>query len=390
MTLVAHSTDRAELQGHFPPESLVFAGSRRFGAALRRLATALFGQRSGPISILTIPDYLLFDLHAFLKVRKLIRQRSVDYLLRVNPVSLSLPSLLPRLKVPVFTGPHNGGMEWPPGFAFLDRTEKTGQRFRFFGKLLHALYADLGRYAGIMVAHEACAETVPATRRNRVVIFSENGVSGLGPLSPNAGDATQLLYVGRLTPFKAVDIAIRALVRLPDTVNLTIVGDGPAKAGLQELARREGVEQRCRFAGFQQHDALDAFYSDAGVFVFPSVRESGGAVVLEAMSYGLHLPCLVASWGGPHLYTARTGVHLSVASPKALEDDLVDKIELCLRDPGWAREIGRRSRQVIADHYLWESKVSRLHSLLVEMLDPNWSASGPQDEQVRYPPNDLA
>ena len=358
-TVIAHRRDAHALRKVFPPERIKVAGSARFAAALRAVTTRLFAGKWGLISMLDFPDYLLFDLHAYLIGRRMLRRRRVDYVLRVNPISFRFPSLLGRLRAPVFTGPHNGGMDWPPGFRHLDAREGTGQRFRFVGDLLHRLYGDSRRYAGIFVAHDQCAAAVPEADRTKVTLICENGVDQLGEPGPNAGDARRLLYVGRLIPPKAVDVLIRAVARLPEDVRLTIVGDGGERRALERLATQLGVAGRITFEGHRPHDDVWRYYQQAGVFAFPSVRESGGGAVLEAMSYGL--PCLVAAWGGPMLYTEETGVHLRVDSPQTLEDDLVAAVRRLLDSPDEARRIGQHSREVIAERYLWSGKVAHLH-----------------------------
>lgn len=364
-TVIGHRQDGAALDGVVPAWRLLLGGSARLARGLRKVTSRFFPDRWNLISILELPDYLLFDLHSFLILRRLLRRQAVDYVLRVNPVSFRFPSLLPRLPVPVFTGPHNGGMEWPPGFAHLNAKEHTAQQFRFLGDSLHHLYGDSRRYAGIFAAHEMCAQTVPAAHREKVKLFAENGVEDMPEPSAFAGDATRLLCVGRLVPYKAVDVIIRALSRLPMQVRLTIVGDGPQRPDLERLAVQIGVADRCHFAGAVPHAALGKHYGNAGAFVFPSVRESGGAVVLEAMSYGI--PCLVANWGGPAIYTKDMGVHLRVDSPASLEDDLVAKVALFLSDPPLARSIGAKSREVVRSDFLWSRKAATLHQLMLDV-----------------------
>jgi glycosyltransferase involved in cell wall biosynthesis len=85
--------------------------------------------------------------------------------------------------------------------------------------------------------------------------------------------------------------------------------------------------------------------------------------VLEAKAHGL--PCIVADWGGPQLYAARGGLLLSVASPQALEDDLVDKVRLLLSDPALGRSLGHDGRASVDGDYVWRSKAARMHD---EML----------------------
>ena len=85
--------------------------------------------------------------------------------------------------------------------------------------------------------------------------------------------------------------------------------------------------------------------------------------MLEAKAHGL--PCVVADWGGPQLYAERGGLLLSVASPQALEDDLVTKVQLLLADPGLGRALGQDGRASVEGDYVWRSKAARMHA---EML----------------------
>src|SRR5262245_38164615 len=166
-TIIAHRRDAAALRAALPDQRLRFVGSPRLAATLRWISARLFPGRWNLISVMDLPDYLLFDLAAFVVARRELRAQPVDYVLRVNPVSFRFPSLLPRLPVPVFTGPHNGGMQWPPGFAHLNRREHSAARLRGASDLLHRLFRDGPRYAGVFAAHEGCTDTVPPVGRDR-------------------------------------------------------------------------------------------------------------------------------------------------------------------------------------------------------------------------------
>jgi glycosyltransferase involved in cell wall biosynthesis len=235
------------------------------------------------------------------------------------------------------------------------------------GGAQHRFYGDLPRYAAIFVATEMCGQrSVPAQQRDKLVLLAENGVDEVMPVAPHAGDARRLLFVGRLVPYKGAQFVIRALERLPKSVELTLAGEGPYRAELEALAEELGVAGRCHFLGRVGHDELTAVYQTSGVFVFPSVRESGGMVVLEAMAHGL--PCVVAGWGGPQTYTEDAGVQLSVESPSVLEGELVHALERMLDDPDGSRAMGERSQQVVAEQYLWTPKAARLCDAMQERL----------------------
>ncbi|MBC8162925.1 MAG: glycosyltransferase family 1 protein [Roseiflexaceae bacterium] len=104
-------------------------------------------------------------------------------------------------------------------------------------------------------------------------------------------DERVLLYVGRLATEKRVELLVEAL-RQTENARLVLVGDGPARPGLEHAFR--GLP--AHFSGFLRGDDLAAAYASADMFVFPSDTETFGQVVQEAMASGL--PVVAARAGG--------------------------------------------------------------------------------------------
>jgi phosphatidylinositol alpha 1,6-mannosyltransferase len=148
-----------------------------------------------------------------------------------------------------------------------------------------------------------------------------------------------IVYVGRIAPEKGIDVAIDAMRRLADRcgddVRFAFAGDGPAMAR-SRLRTAPGTT----FTGSLSGDDLAAFYASADVLVFPSVTDTFGNVVLEAMASGLPV---VASDHGIGSELAAAG---SVAMFPAGESmALADEVERLVRDPGRRaslRDGGRR------------------------------------------------
>lgn len=127
----------------------------------------------------------------------------------------------------------------------------------------------------------------------RLVQFSERERLGARP------GQTIILTCSRLAPEKNFDLLIRSFaqaVRLDPSLVLWIAGDGPARESITNLIRQEGIGDHVRMFGWVGHDQLDRYYAAADIFLFTSVTETQGLVVLEAMSYGL--PVIVCRGGG--------------------------------------------------------------------------------------------
>ncbi|HEX7895770.1 MAG TPA: glycosyltransferase family 4 protein, partial [Terriglobales bacterium] len=147
------------------------------------------------------------------------------------------------------------------------------------------------------------AKSKPASDR-----FEELGAKGRIVLAPHTtnlapllaigadrdwseGPQLRLLSVGRLITRKGLQHLIGALGRMRPVrrpVSLTIVGSGPQQGELEALALGLGV-RGIRFAGFVDQDELPAYYAAADVFVFPTLDDPFGMVLLEAAASGLAL-----------------------------------------------------------------------------------------------------
>lgn len=190
---------------------------------------------------------------------------------------------------------------------------------------------------------------------SKIKLFYENGVSEDffdKQIKPEDDKRVDLLFVGRLVPYKGADIVIEAVSQLSQTIKekirLTIVGDGSEKDKLKKQAQELGVSDIVSFAGWVDQKETLKFYTKADIFCFPSIREFGGAVVLEAMACGL--PCIVADNGGVAEYvTEETGFKIVPVSAKKLTQELANKIQILIENEENVREGDRESTRICVE-----------------------------------------
>ena len=160
------------------------------------------------------------------------------------------------------------------------------RRWRIDEKIKRALFvACISRYSrsqGMIFA--------PVERWERMHIV-HCGVDPVlySPPQHRAG-SRRLLYVGRLAATKGLPILFEALSSLKSSqedLSLTIVGDGPDRNTLEEMAARLGVEQLIRFVGYQSQDEVRERLRQTDVFVLPSFAEGVPVVLMEAMAAGV-------------------------------------------------------------------------------------------------------
>lgn len=95
-----------------------------------------------------------------------------------------------------------------------------------------------------------------------------------------------VLYVGRLSREKKLEILIRAAKILDSSIKFVVVGDGPAGEYYKEMVEKSGLQDRFRFVGFVTHRDLGRYYAASDLFCIPSTFETQGLVALEAMACG--------------------------------------------------------------------------------------------------------
>jgi len=172
-------------------------------------------------------------------------------------------------------------------------------------------------------------------------------VSGVMSEGPGGGG---VVTVGRLTPFKRLDLLIDAMAALKArgrSVRLTIVGDGTERAALEQRARDRGIAPTTVFVGTVAPDQVAATIAHADLFAFPAENEGLGLAAAEALMLGIPVVA-VRSGGVPDIVPA-TGAGRLV-TPGDLEG-FVAAIATVLDDPKArvrAREVGTALRRQLA------------------------------------------
>jgi glycosyltransferase involved in cell wall biosynthesis len=180
----------------------------------------------------------------------------------------------------------------------------------------------------------------------------------------------ELLYVGNLLYLKGLQLALPAIARAVKEgieVKFTIVGEGPFRATLERQAENLSISNFIEFKGkmslaevlqiYQQHDAL----------LFPSLRDSGGFVVLEAMAASLPVICL--DLGGPsESVTDQTGIRVPAHNPRQVVADLSSAILRLSTNPDLRNEMGANGQARVREEYSWQRKGAQVRELYMDVV----------------------
>ena len=295
------------------------------------------------VSSLPLPGYdgLRLGMPATSRMRRLWKRSRPDvvHVATEGPLGAAALWVARRMKIPVVSsfhtnfhsyGAHYGvGMLQGMGLAYLRAFHNyTAATFAPTRAICKELRGQGIRHARVMSRGVDCELYNPAMRCEQL------RASWLSNAT-----APVVLYVGRIAQEKNMDCAIRGFYeiqrRQPDA-RFVVVGDGPMRAELEQ-AHPEFI-----FTGFQRGADLAKCYASADVFLFPSVTETFGNVLTEAMASGL--ACVAYDYAAAQEY-ATNGVHALLAD-KGDEGGFIAAANWLANDKRLIEQLGAAAREL--------------------------------------------
>jgi glycosyltransferase involved in cell wall biosynthesis len=191
------------------------------------------------------------------------------------------------------------------------------------------------------------AELFPSIGLNTADIPARPPSTPSGPL--------RLLYVGNLIALKGIDLALAALKRSGTDARLTLIGAGPLESAYRRLAVQLGLADRVEFKGRLPRQRTLEVYREHDVFLFPSLHDTGGLAVLEAMCAGLPAVCLDVAGPGA-LVREQCGVKVPLGSRGEVILGLAKAIKLYEGQRELLVEHGAKARELAISDYDWDRK----------------------------------
>lgn len=251
--------------------------------------------------------YTLWQWGAYRVAERHHNDNPFDIVYHVTFVSMRYGSFMGRLGIPFVIGPIAGGERAP--FRLLrgiplrclviELLRNSCILFHRYNLLARQAYASAER---IYVTTSESLRLIPPKWRSKVTVHLAIATRchAAHKAAQRQPEGLRFVFAGHLLAFKGAHLAIHALAEARRTIpiaTLTIFGVGPDEGWLRAVARRYGVSHAVEFAGSLPRQQLINTLNRYTAFVFPSLHDSGGLVVMEALSEGIPVVCL--DLGGP-------------------------------------------------------------------------------------------
>jgi len=322
--------------------------------------------------------YYSFELDLWQQFKSRIVAGEFDLVHRITPLSPTNQSIiakrLAKYGVPFILGPINGGVPWPKHFVDRQHAEREWlSHVRSLYKLMPA-YRGTRRHASAIIAGSKFTYSeIPHWAKNKSVYIPENGVDLERfkiPRSRSASVPLQGAFVGRLVPYKGADLLIEAAADFvrDGKLELHIIGDGPQRPDLEALVDRMGIRGKITFYNWLPHNEVQTKLRVCDFIALPSIREFGGAVVVEAMAIGV--TPIVADYAGPsELVDDRTGIRVPFHDKQSLVRGMRDAIGHMIRSPETLDQFGAAAQKKVRDKLTWEAKASQVLAIYEAVLE---------------------
>lgn len=251
--------------------------------------------------------YLLWQIGAYRRAAMLHATEKFERVHHITFASFRQPSFMGRLGIPFIFGPVGGGEEMPRIFRkgipltgrLLEALRNIGNRLTFIDPLMLSTFSSASLVA---CTTSDTLKRIPARFHRKCIVLPTIGIEEAEIAAPSSNTVSEprFLFVGRLIYWKGVHLALRALAQVRRSVplaSLRVIGDGRDAEWLKNIASDCGVADAVEWLPSMPHDEILREYASNTSFLFPSLHDSGGMVVLEALARGLPVICL--NLGGP-------------------------------------------------------------------------------------------
>jgi glycosyltransferase involved in cell wall biosynthesis len=336
------------------------------------------------------PYYYVWQLKAFLETKRWPTIRNFDCIHHITYGSYKTPFFLALLPLPAIFGPV-GGAEVTPrsllqGLSPLGRLQEQARYVANYLNLLNPLTRLAWRRSTLILLTTAdTLEKVPLRYRWKCRILpavtTPPVVGQVASRSAKRIGECRALFVGRFLEWKGLHLVIRAVALACETyprIFLGIRGDGKRESALRKLVRDKKIDSNVEWIPrVSRRSQVLELYDNHDVLVFPSFHDSGGMVVLEALSRGIPVVCL--DLGGPATFVDRScGACLSThgRSESEVVDSIAEELKRLANMSETESEALRKSArkrarefnvgEVVGRAYEWFAEVKPASALLDE------------------------
>jgi len=327
--------------------------------------------------------YLIWQVKAFFLAKSLNKNNHYDCFHHITFNNDWMPSFIGAfLPLPFIWGPMGGGQKVPHSFKrTIHWKNRINQNLRLAGQWFWRNTWFRRRCVKKALAILVCntdTEDKIKTDAKKIYFYPVNGISS-DELSHSSNTKTEkpsqfrVIYAGRLDAIKGINLGIEAFhvfsLKYPESF-FKIIGIGPEMERLKNLADLLNIRNKIKFYSWLEREELLEQLRNSDVLLFPSFRDGGGQVVIEAMACGK--PVIGVNVGGPGFHIQNEwGIKIEPENPEYTIQEMAKALEKLYLDVELREKMGAAGRRRTEEFYLWERLGDYLQTIYQDVLPEN-------------------
>lgn len=315
-------------------------------------------------------QYLYYTFWLFFskkKIKKIISEYNIQIFHHLTFNSFQLNQFIGAETVKEIRGPIGGAM-----YAKTSLFYKIGVKYyifetfrniiTWFGLKYQNMGTSLRKFDLVLFANNTSKVLLRKVNKNTSILF-DSGVNNELIKSPEkkkfSNGELKLLFVGNLLPRKGVMLLLDVMSELKNyNINLSIIGDGPLINKVRSVIEKKKLNN-INLYGHIPYVEIQKIYESHEVFIFPSYRDTGGNVLLEAMSKKLPIIC-IDHQGAADIVPDKGAIKLKLNNYTELKQSFLNAILSFMNNPNKRHEMGESLNQHLIDNYLWDTRAKKL------------------------------
>lgn len=325
-------------------------------------------------------QYYLWQIWAYFVARRLHDEIDFDVAHHITYGRYSSPSFLVFLPIPFIWGPVGGAESTPKAFYqdFSRRAkvyEALRNLLRWVGELDPFVHFTASRSTAVIVTTPETATHLNGLGAKRIEFLpGQTGINQqefarLEKLGASSDETViKFVSIGRLLHWKGFHLGLKAFAQAGlEQSEYWIIGEGPERKRLEELANQLGIADKTFFLGAISREETFQTLAKSHVVVHPALHDFSPTVCLEAMVARRPVVCL--NLGGPAIQiTEETGFKINAQTPEQTVKDLANAMTVLAKEPSLRLRMGQAGHKRVREAFSWESKGRYFAQLYEEIL----------------------
>lgn len=326
--------------------------------------------------------YKIWQKIAYYKVKKIKKYNDFDIVHHVTFNEFRTPGLLWKMDIPFVWGPIGGAQEIPQKFEEYYQGYKVKEKIRSYLNKKYIKSKSVKKASNkasmILFANEETSTALELLHlENKSMRLLETAIDkekiSFAEKIYEEKEKFTLMWAGNLIYRKALGILLEALsdINIKDRIVLNVIGDGPMRKKYEQYCKENNLEKIVNFVGKVSYNDMQNYYKNADIFIFTSLRDTSGNVVLEAMSN--ELPIITLDHNGvKDIVTEECGFKIKVTNPNKVKNDIRCAIETLVNDSDLRKTMGTASKRRIINNYTWEKSAEIMQNIYEQVISLNY------------------